>query len=112
MFDALKEFVTYTVPWWTWSVPTVAAGVVAFVAVSRVVGWRNALIITLGYAVAVVTFLAQARGRQQGWKDRIKQENKDAEQTIARANAARDRSRKRNVGHDRLYADDGFKRRS
>lgn len=112
MLDALKEFVTYTVPWWTWSVPAGAAGLAIFVAVSRALGWRNALIITLGYAMAVITALAQSRGRQQGWKDRIKQENRNAEDLVSRANAARERTRRNNGTRERLYRDDGFKRGS
>ena len=112
MLDALKELVTYTVPWWTWTVPSAAAGVVIFVTVSRSIGWRNAALVTLGYAMFIITALAQSRGRQEGWKDRIKQENRHAETLVSRANAARERTRRDNGTRERLYRDDGFKRGS
>lgn len=108
MLDALREFGLYGIPWWLWSAPAAVGGVGIFLAVSRFLSWRTAMSTTLAFVAMAAIGLASARGRQAGWKDRIKKENRDADRLIKRANDARARARKRHP--DRLYDDDGFKR--
>lgn len=101
----MSEFLNFGIPWWAWALPSGGALIAAFFALSRFVGFKNALYIVGMLAVPGFILLVHTRGKQAGWQARIDKENKDADDLLARARRARD---SRNAGG--LRDDDGFKR--
>lgn len=108
MLDRLAETLSYGIPWWIWAAPTVAGAAGLFLAVSKVVGWRNAAVAVAGYLAVAVALLSRLRGRQEGWEARVKKDTRDAEKLVERIKKARRDAAARQP--DRLRDDDGFKR--
>ena len=104
---SLVEWITFGLPWWLWAFPAVLIAAAIFFAVSRVVGVRNAIAAASIVGSAMLLALSRHRGRQDGWAERIKQENDDAQQISERAEKARNRV---NTSPERLRDDDGFRR--
>lgn len=107
--SALSDFFGYSVPWWLWAFPAIAALLAIFTVVSRVFGIRNAIAAAVAVGSAILVTLSYRRGKQHGWQERIQREKEYADHISKRARAARDRA----LAADprRLRDDDGFKRR-
>lgn len=110
MIPEIADFFAYTVPWWAWAIPAAGGAVGVFLLLSRLVGLRNALLAVAIYVVGALIALSNSRGRQRGWQDRIKKDNRDADRLIEKLRGARDRARRDAADPDSLFADDGFKR--
>lgn len=96
------EWLTYNIPVEIWVVGASAA--VFFI--WRYFGLRAALGAILGFLV----FIAQLRGRQQGWKERERKGNEDAQKAVRDARDARADSARINSDPERLRDNDGFRR--
>lgn len=106
--DSLLDWFDFGLPWWVWTAPAVAGVVAIFIAVSRVFGVRNAIVAAAVAAAYAVSELSRKRGRQEGWKERIDREKRDAEEIVRRAESARNRAGA--ADPERLRDDDGFRR--
>lgn len=109
MMSALSDFFGYSVPWWLWAFPAIAALVATFTVVTRVFGIRNAIAAAVAVGSALVVALSYRRGKQHGWQERIQREKEDAEKISKRARSARNRALAADPA--KLRDDDGFKRR-
>ena len=105
------EFLSYSVPWWAWGIPSGLTLIGLFFIVTKYFGHRNAIYATAIYAFVALLALIDRRGRQKGWQAREEKGNKDAENIIKRVEAARHRTRTIiRDNPDRLRDDDGFRR--
>lgn len=102
------EFILQTIPWWVWAFPVVAAGVPVVVVLSRVIGWRNALMVLPALWAATAIPLSRLRGRQEGWQARVQKDISDAERLVQRIKKARQRVR--DLPPERLRDNDGYRR--
>lgn len=105
---SIVEWLDFGLPWWLWLGPAGVGVAAAFIAVSRVFGVRNALAAAGALAAFALLAVTRQRGRQEGWNKRIEKEERDAANTIRRAEEARRRAQ--SVPDERLRDDDGFRR--
>ena len=104
----MGTWLTYSLPWQLWAIPSVALLVGLFIVVSRTFGIRNAIIAVVIFGAGTFIKLVDHRGRQIGWDSRVKREKEDAQRVVDRAEKAR-----RAAAHadtERLRDDDGFRR--
>ena len=104
----MPDWLNYSIPWWIWLFPSGGILAAAIFAVYRTFGLRAAISAAVAIGSALMLALSFQRGRQRGWQDRREREKSDAEKTIRKGLAARNRV----DGADpkRLRDDDGFKR--
>lgn len=103
------DWLTYDVPWWVWAFPLAGGAAAGFISLSRVMGWRNALVAVVTATAAATASLSRLRGRQEGWKARVKKDTRDAEKLVEKIKRARRDSAARDP--ERLRDDDGYKRK-
>lgn len=107
MLDWFWHLIIYTVPWQVWAVLAGFAALIVFIMIRFAVGFRGALVLVFsGLLVAAAAILHQ-RGQQQGWQDRQKAEQKDADKTLDKAHEARRDAAARDPS--RLRDNDGFR---
>lgn len=105
---SIVEWVDFGLPWWLWLGPAGVGVAAVFIAVSRVLGVRNAIGAAGAFATLALLVVTRQRGRQEGWNRRIEKEERDAANTIRRSDEARRRAR--STPAERLRDDDGFRR--
>lgn len=108
----LLDMALYGVPWWVWAIPVPAAALALFLFLSRSFGLRSAIYATGAFLMAFLTAHSFHKGRQRGWEDRVRKDERDAQELVNRIKRARDTANSRNADPERLREDDGFKRKS
>jgi len=104
----MGTWLTYSLPWQLWAVPSVALLAGLFFLVSRTFGVRNAIAAVTIVGAGVVAKMLDHRGRQIGWDERVKREKEDAQRVVDRAEKARRDAAA--VPPERLRDDDDFRR--
>lgn len=97
------NWLTYNLPIEVW----VIGGLGLVFTVWRFFGLQNAI----GAIIAFLLFIANVKGRQEGWKSREQKGRDDANKSIRDARNARADSDRLNSDPERLRDDDGFKRK-
>ena len=105
---SIVEWLDFGLPWEFWLAPAVVGAVAVFIAVCRVFGVRSALGAAGAFGAISLLIITRQRGRQEGWNKRIEKEERDAAETIQRAEKARRTADASPAG--RLRDDDGFRR--
>ncbi|ERP95709.1 hypothetical protein Q669_29515 [Labrenzia sp. C1B10] len=105
--NEISDFLSYDLPWWSWSIPSIGAAVGLYLLAARYLGFRNAAYAALTAIAVLAVAIARQRWKQQGWSDRGEREVRNAEKLRNRAERARDRV---NDDPDELFRDDGFRR--
>lgn len=106
--SSIVEWFDFALPWWLWFGPAGIGAVVIFIGAARVLGVRNALGAAGGFAAFALLAMTRQRGRQEGWNKRIEKEQRDAANTIERADEARRRAQ--SAPAERLRDNDGYRR--
>ena len=111
MFDTILDFVSFDVPWWVWTAPSLAVGLAIYLMVARTFGFRASTYVAAAYGFLAVLALVDRRGKQRGWRLRAEREKRDGEEFMERLADRRARARD-SIADDPtgLYDDDGFRR--
>jgi hypothetical protein len=105
--DVVSDFISYSLPWWIWSIPSVAILITVYFAAARYLGFKNALYGGIAALLAILGLLARSKWKQDGWRDRGRHDARNAEKVRLRSERARGRVRR---DPKRLRDDDGFRR--
>lgn len=104
------EWLIYGAPWWLQAAGGAGLLIGAFVLLVRIFGLKTALQVGVPAAAVFAALVYGRRERQAGWNDAHAKGDRDADEAVDRANAARYDAARRNADASRLRDDDGHRR--
>lgn len=108
--SSLAEFLLYGAPWWLQAFFGALAVLLVLLPLARLVGLPRALRLGTAAGAVLAVLATLSRARQRGWADAHAKGDRDAQDALEKAAAARSDADRRSADAGRLRDDDGYRR--